>query len=85
MIGAQVDGGALGRHDSIRLGGEALFLAADGEAGAHGGGFSGLRGGGQARLSSLPHSGGEGDRPQDGGGAGRAWRGRYLENLVSRS
>ena len=41
--------------------------------------FSGLQGGGQARLSSLPRSGGEGDRPQDGGGAvgldaGLGWR-----------
>ena len=38
------------------------------------GGFRRLQGGGQAYLSSLPRSGGEGDHPQDGGGAdgGRA-------------
>jgi len=40
--------------------------------------ISGLRGEGQATLSSLPGSGGEGDRPQDGGGAGRAWRGCWV-------
>tara|TARA_R110001599_G_scaffold4424_3_gene22894 strand:- start:1092 stop:1319 length:228 start_codon:yes stop_codon:yes gene_type:complete len=38
-IGAKVDGRALRRRDSVRLAGKALFLAADGEAGAHGVGF----------------------------------------------
>ena len=45
-IGAQVDGGDVSRRDSVRFAGKALFLAADGEAGAHGVGF--LAGGGMA-------------------------------------
>ncbi len=40
-IGAEGDGGILCEDDSVRFGGEALFLAADGEAGAHGVGLSG--------------------------------------------
>ena len=35
-IGAQVDGRALRRRNRVRLAGKALFLAADGEASAHG-------------------------------------------------
>ena len=38
-IGAEVYGRALCRLYGVRLAGKALFLAADGEAGAHGGGF----------------------------------------------
>ncbi len=36
VIGAEGDGGSLRGRDGVRLGGEALFLAADIEAGAHG-------------------------------------------------
>ena len=36
MIGTQVDGRDLGCRDSVRLAGKTLFLAANGEAGAHG-------------------------------------------------
>ena len=77
-IGAQVDGGDVSRRGSVRFAGKALFLAADGEAGAHGGGHSGDPRQRQATLSSLPRSGGEGDHPQDGGGVGWAWRGCWV-------
>jgi hypothetical protein len=44
-IGAEVYGRALCRLYGVRLAGKALFLAADGEAGAHGGAFwRGFRG-----------------------------------------
>lgn len=39
-IGEEIDGGALCRGYGFCLGGKALFLAADGEAGAHGVGLS---------------------------------------------
>jgi hypothetical protein len=35
-IGAKVDGRSLSRRDSIRFAGKTLFIAADGETGAHG-------------------------------------------------
>ena len=52
-IVAQRDGGGKRSGNGFRFAGEALFLAADGEAGAHGGGFSVLRGGREGRDFAL--------------------------------
>ncbi len=49
-IGAQVDGGGLGRCYSFGLAGKTLFLAADGEAGAHGVDLAAPHGTGKQRF-----------------------------------
>lgn len=83
-IGAQVDGGGLGCRDSVRLAGKALFLPADGEAGAHGADLDACGEAGKLPFPPCRVAVGRGGRPQDGGGGGWAWRGPYLEDLVSR-
>ena len=59
-IGAEVDGRTLRRRDGVRLGAEALFLAADGEAGAHGVGLAACGEAGKPRFPPCRAAAGRG-------------------------